>query len=375
MSIEIRDVPLDGQLRDFLDVVDRVYAGDPNYVRPLDLEISGRLSRKSPFFAHADGVAFTAHYHGLCVGRATAQIDQAYNERYSTRTGFFGLLDTVDDQEVCTALLDRAAAWLRERGMTQMLGPFSMSTNEEIGCLVDGFDTPPMILMPHHRAYQGGLIEGAGLRKAKDLFAWKYVVGPLPPRAQKGYDMIAALPEVTVRHLDKSKIAREVELVMDIFNDAWSENWGYVPLTRAELAKLAADMKLILEPKLTYILSIDGDPAAFAIALPNINEHLKKLGGKLLPTGIFHLLFGLKVQGTKTARLLLLGIRKKYRANKKYGGISTYLYSELANSGKRLGIDWGELSWTLEDNAPVNLGIKMMGGQVYKTYRVYEREL
>jgi len=375
MTIIVKDIPLGGDLTDFLSVVEEIYAGDPNYVRPLDLELSGRLSRKNPFFEHAEGAAFVAYENGLAVGRCTAQIDNAYTERHDDNVGFFGFFDTVDKQEVATALVDRAAAWLRDRGKARMMGPFSVSSNDEIGCLVDGFSTPPMVMMPHHRAYQGRLLEGAGLRKAKDLYAWRYVVGPLPPRAQKGYDQIAALPEVTVRQIDKSNLAREVEEVMAIFNDAWSDNWGYVPLTRAELAKLGDDLKLILEPRLTVILNVGDEPAAFAIALPNINEHVKGLGGKLFPTGAASLMYGMKVKGTRTARLALLGVRKKYRTMKRYGGMSTYMYAELAKSGQRLGIDWGELSWTLEDNTPVNLGIKLMGGKIYKTYRIFDKEL
>lgn len=375
MTIEIKEIPLDGNLDDFLNVVDTVYAGDPMYVRPLDFDIKSRLSRKNPFFRHADAVVLCAYENGLCVGRATAQIDEAWNDRYQEKTGFFGFLETVDKQAVVDALLRRAESWLKTRGMTRIIGPFSLNSNEEIGCLIDGFETPPMILMPHNRRYQAGLIEAAGYKKVKDLFAWRYVVRPLPPRAQKGYDMTASLPEVTARHLDKSKIEREVELVMDIFNDAWSDNWGYVPLTKPELKKLADELKLILVPELTYLVSVDGEPAAFAIALPNVNEHLRGLNGKLFPTGFAKLLWGLKVQGTTTARLALLGVRKKYRNSKKYGGLSTYMYAELSRSGQRLGIHWGELSWTLEDNTPVNLGIKMMGGKVYKTYRVFEKAL
>jgi len=375
MTITVKEIPLGGDLRDFLSVVDEIYAGDPNYVRPLDLELTGRLSRKNPFFDHAEGALFVAYEYGLPVGRCTATIDHAYIERHRENVGFFGFFDTVDKQEVATALLERVAAWLRERGTSRMMGPFSVSSNDEIGCLVDGFNTPPMVMMPHHRDYQGRLIEGAGLRKTKDLFAWRYVVGPLPPRAQKGYDQIAALPEVSVRPVDKSQITREIEEVMSIFNDAWSDNWGYVPLTHAELGKLAEDLKLIVEPRLTVIVSVDGEPAAFAIALPNINEHVKGLSGQLFPTGAAKLLYGMKVKGTRTARLALLGVRKKYRTMKRYGGMSTYMYAELAKAGQRLGIDWGELSWTLEDNTPVNLGIKLMGGKIYKTYRIFDKEL
>jgi hypothetical protein len=375
VSIEIRRTELGGNIKDFLDVVDMIYAQDPNYVRSLDFDIKGRLSPKSPFWQHAEGTIFTAYRDGAPAGRITAQIDRSWNDRYGTKAGFFGFLDTIEDQSVCTALLRAAEEFCRGKEMTEIIGPMSLNSNEEMGCLIDGFDKPPMVFMPHHRTYQGRLIEGAGYVKEKDVFAWRYVVGPLPPRAQRANEAIRALPEVTCRHIDKTKIEREVELVMEIFNDAWSEHWGFVPLTRAELKKLADDFKLILVPELTFIVSIDGEPAAFAIAVPNLNEHLRGLSGKLFPTGALSLLWGLKVKGTKTARLALLGVRKKFRSTKKYGALSTYMYAELAKSGQRLGIDWGELSWTLEDNTPVNLGIKLMGGTVYKTYRVYKKGL
>lgn len=375
MSIEIKTIPIGGNFRQFLDVVDLIYQNDRHYVRPLDFELKGRLSKNYPFWQHARGIAFTAHKDGVCVGRITAQIDDLWNERHGSKTAFFGFIDTIDDAEVARRLLGEAEAWAKAQGMTDIIGPMSLGSNEEMGCLVDGFDRPPMVLMPHHRPYQGPLIEAAGYEKEKDLFAWRYVVGPLPPRAQRASEAIRALPEVSIRHLDKTNIAREVELVMEIFNDAWQENWGFVPLTRAELKKLGEDFKLILEPKLTFLVSIDGEPAAFAIAIPNINEHLRYLSGKLLPTGALQLLWGLKVKGTRTARLALLGVRKKFRNTKKYGALSTFMYAEMSKSGQRLGIDWGELSWTLEDNAPVNLGIKMMGGTVYKTYRIYKKPL
>ncbi len=375
LALEIREVPLGGNLKDFLDVVDYVYLGDPKYVRPLDFDLKQRLSHKNPFFRHGEGALFAAYLNGKCVGRVSAQVDRLWNERYKEKTGFFGFFDTIEDQAVATALLERASAWLRQRGMKRVLGPMSLNTNEEIGCLVEGFDTPPMVMMPHHREYQGALAEGAGFVKAKDLFAWKYVVGPLPPRAQKAVDLIAELPEVKTRHIDKSKIDREVRLVMDIFNDAWSEMWGFVPMTEPELKKLAEDFKLLLVPELTYIVEIDGEPAAFAVAIPNLNEFIHDLGGKLSPLGMAKLLWRFKVEGGKTARLALLGIRKKFRTQKKYGALSAFMYSALSKSGEKLGIQWGELSWTLEDNAPVNLGIKMMGGTVYKRYRLYEKAL
>lgn len=375
MAIEIRETPIGGKTDDFLDVVDYIYRGDPNFVRPLDMDMKQRLSKKNPFFRHAEGVLFTAHRNGWCVGRVSAQIDREHNERYKDDAGFFGFFDTIDDEEVAQSLLDAAGSWLRARGMKRMRGPFSLSINEEMGCLVDGFDTPPMILMPHHRPYQGTLIEKAGLPKLKDAFAWRYVVGDVPERARKAHDEIEALPEVKSRHVDMKNLDAEVRTIMDIFNDAWSDNWGFVPYTEPELQKLAEDLRMIAVPDLTYITEIDGEPAAFAVALPNVNELIRDMKGRLFPTGLPKLLWRLKVVGPKTARLALLGIRKQHRGVRKYAGLSTYLYTKLNRVGRDLGIQWGELSWTLEDNAPVNVGIRFMGGKVYKKYRLYEKAL
>lgn len=375
MSVEVRETPIGGDLRDFLDVVDYVYRDDPNFVRPLDFDLKQRLSKKNPFFDHAEATTFTAYKNGWCVGRASAQIDRGHLERYKDDVGFFGFLDTVDDPEVAKALLDAAAKWLSRRGMKKMRGPLSLNINEEMGCLIEGFDTPPMILMPHHRPYQGGLIEQAGLAKIKDVFAWRYTVGNVPKRAEKAMADVDAMPEVKLRHVDKGNVERDVRIIMDVFNDAWSDNWGFVALTEAELTKMASELKPILMPELTYIAEIDGSPAAVALALPNVNELIGDLHGKLFPLGLPKLLYRLKVKGPKSARLIILGIRKKYRGVKKYGALSTCLYAKMHHSAEKVGVTWGELSWTLEDNAAVNVGIKFMGGEIYKKYRVYERDL
>jgi hypothetical protein len=375
MTADIREIPMGGDLRPFLDVVDYIYRDDPSFVRPLDLDLKDRLSKKNPFFGHAEGTCFAAFRNGRCVGRITAQIDRAHLDRHKDDAGFFGFIDTIDDAEVCKALVDRAAEWLKSRGMKRIRGPLSLNINEELGCLVEGFETPPMVFMPHHRPYQGSLIEKAGLSKLKDFYAWRYTVGDVPNRAKKAHEEIAGLAEVATRKLDPKRIDEEVRLVMDIFDDAWSDNWCSVPFSEAELRKLAADFKLILVPELTRIVSIEGEPAAFAIAIPNLNELIRDFRGKLFPLGLPKLLWRLKVEGPKTARLALLGIRKKFRRVRKYAGLSTYLYVEMNRSGQQTGIKWGELSWTVEDNAPVNVGIKFMGGKIYKKYRVYERTL
>jgi hypothetical protein len=373
MTLELRQTQIGGKVTDFLNVVDYLYQRDPNYVRPLDMDMKDRLSMKNPFFEHGDGAIFTAYRNGFCVGRCTAQIDREHLARYKDATGFFGFFDTIEDEDVAKLLLDAATKWLRERGMKKIRGPFSLSINEEMGCLIEGFDMPPMVLMPHHLPYQAGLIEKCGFEKLKDVYAWRYTVGNVPERARKAHDELDALPELKTRHIDMKNLDSEVRMVMQLFNDAWSENWGFVPFTEKELSKLAADLKLIAIPELTYIAEIDGQPAAFAIALPNINELIKDMKGKLGPLELAKLLWRLKVKGPKTARLALLGISKKFRGQRKYAGLSIYLYSKLNQSGQKLGIEWGELSWTLEDNGPVNVGIKFMGGKIYKKYRIFEK--
>jgi hypothetical protein len=375
MPLEIRETPIGGKLNDFLNVVDFVYRGDPQYVRPLDMDMKDRLSLKNPFFEHGEGVVFTAHRNGFCVGRITAQIDREHLARYKDDVGSFGFIDTIDDEEVAKALLDAASAWLRARGMKRIRGPLSLSLNEEMGCLVEGFDTPPMILMPHHRPYQGGLIEKAGFEKLKDAYAWRYHVGELPPRVRKAHDDIEAMPEIKSRHVDMKNLDADVRIIMDVYNDAWSDNWGFVASTERELSKMAADLKLIAVPELSYITEIDGEPAAVALALPNLNELIADMKGKLGPLGLPKLLWRLKVVGPHTARLVILGIRKKFRNQRKYAALSAFLYAKMNAAGKRLGLEGGELSWTLEDNAPVNAGIKLMGGKVYKRYRLYEKSL
>jgi hypothetical protein len=378
MPIEIRELRAGDKttLKDFLDVVDVIYKESPYYVRPLDFDVSDRLDhRKNPFFEHADGTAWVAYQNGRPVGRITAQIDQEHLKVHHDDAGMFGFLDTTDDPEVARALLAEAEAWVTAKGMKRLRGPMSLSINEELGCLVEGFDDPPMAMMTYHNRYQGGLIEQAGYAKLKDVYSWKYDVGHVPPRAQRAHDEIAAMPEVTTRLANPKKLTEELRIIMDIFNDAWSDNWGYVPITENELVKMGKDMSLILMPEITRMTFINGEAAAVAVGIPNINEVIRDLDGKLFPFGILKMLWRLKVQGAKTGRLLILGIRKKWRHVRRYGGLSAYLYVEMNHSAHLLGMKSGELGWTLEDNSAINAGIRLMGGRIEKRYRVYEKQL
>lgn len=378
MTIEIRELQAGDRrgLKDFLDVVDRIYKRDPFYIRPLDFDVEGRLDKKkNPFFEHAEGAAWVAYKDGRAAGRITAQIDHEHLKRYSDDVGCFGFFDTIDDADVARALLEEAARWIKARGMKRMRGPLSLSLNEEAGCLVEGFEHPPMIMMTYHRPYQGGLIERAGLTKLKDLFAWRYDIGDVPARAQRAHAEVVAMPEVQTRLADTRETERDIRIIMDVFNDAWSDNWGFVPLTENELRKVASDTKLILVPEITRLTFIDGEPAAVALGLPNINEDIKDLHGKLFPLGFAKLLWRLRVRGPRSGRLVILGIRKKYRHVRRYAGLSAFLYVEMNRAAHLLGIRDSELGWTLEDNAAINAGIRLMGGRVHKKYRIYEREL
>ena len=374
--VDIRQIPMGGPIDDFLNVVDYIYKSDPAYIRPLDMELKDRLNpKKNPFFEHGEGAIFCAYRNGWVVGRCTASIDREHLDRYGDGVGFFGFLDTVDDEEVARALLARAESWLRGKGMKHARGPLSLNINEETGCLVDGFDSSPYIMMPHHRPYQSALIEKAGYTKAKDLYAWRYAIGELNTRVKRAHAEIKSLPEVSFRRASMKNLAKDVEVLVDVFNDAWSDNWGFVPFTRNEVKKMAADFKLLLMPEITCICSIDGEPAAVALAIPNLNELVRDFDGKLFPLGLPKLLWRLKVRGPRSARLLLLGIRKKFRNSRKYAPLSAFMYAEMNDGARSLGIKEGELGWTLEDNGRVNAGIAMMGAKPYKTYRVFEKPL
>jgi len=376
MTIEIRNHALGKDLDAFVHAPHIIFKDDPMWIAPLEFEIRERLTpSKNPFFKHGQGTLFTAWKDGKLVGRVSAQIDHEHIKRYNDATGFFGFFDTINDEAVAKKLIDAAAAWLRSRGMQRMRGPMSLSINEEVGLLVEGFDMPPMVMMGHSMPYQGALAEACGLTKIKDLLAWRYVVGDMPPRAVRAWEQIQEMPEVKIRSLRKDDLDNELRTVLDIQEDAWADNWGHVSLTEDEARKAVKDLGLVLNEELAMVAEIDGEAAAMCIAFPNLNEATRDLKGKLFPFGFAKLLWRLKVKQPRTARLFLLGIRKKYRHVKRYGGLSTALYVEISKRGKRIGIEWGELSWTLEDNRPVNLGIKAIGGKLYKTYRIYEQAL
>jgi hypothetical protein len=376
MSIEIKQHQPGKDLKDFIQVAFEVYRDDPAWVPPLHMEITDRLTpKKNPFFEHAEVALFTAWKDGKAVGRISAQIDHEHLRIHQDNAGFFGFFDTVDDQEVASALVAAAEQWLVSRGMTVMRGPFSLSINEETGLLVEGFDSPPTIMMAHHRSYQEALAEGAGLHKVKDCYGWKYQVVPAPPRAQKAWETINSLPEVRFRSVHPRNLKKEVRDILDVFNDAWQHNWGFVPATDAEAKKMAADLQLILDKELSFFAEIDGQPVAICVCLPNLNEVIADFQGKLNPVTIGKLIWRLKIRGPKSARLMLLGVRTELRGKRRYAPLATAVIAELVRRGLKEGYDWAELGWTLEDNRLINAAIRSMGAKIYKRYRLFEKPI
>jgi hypothetical protein len=326
------------------------------------------------FYQHADVHLFLARRDGRIAGRISAQIDNEHNRYHGERTGFFGFLESEDDPEVATGLLTAAEDWLAARGMDAVRGPLNFSINGEAGLLAEGFDSPPMILMPYTHRYYLDLVEGCGYTKAQDLYAWRWNRQPVPEGPARMVRELRSRPEVRVRRAKVSRFDEEVRTILGLYNDAWAENWGFVPATDAEAAQMARELKLIVDPAIVPIVEVEGRPAGFALAVPNLNEAISDLDGRLFPTGFIKLLWRLKVRRPRSGRLLLLGIGKAYRT-RRYAGLAYLLCDEIYHGALERGFEWAEFSWTLEQNALINHLIMKIGCEHYKTYRIYEKAL
>jgi len=378
MSIEIRSHVPGGKVGDFIRAGKVVFGKDPTWITPLDMMIGDRLNpKKEPFHQHAQAMLFTAWKDGQLAGRISASVDQAWLDTWKDQTGHFGFFDTVEDPEVARALMSAAEDWLRNKGMKRMNGPMSLSANHEIGILVQGFEHPPVLDMAHSRPYQGALAEACGLKKEKDLYAWRYDSREeFNARTEKAWRTLGERPDIRLRSVNLRRLRQELDLVMEIYNETWAGKWGYVPVSKDELDKMASDMSLVLDPELAFIAEVDGQAAGMCIAVPNLNQAIGDLKGSLFPFGWAKLLWRTKVRRPSSARLILLGIREAIRRQpKRYGFLSAAMYVEVAKRGLARGYTWAELSWTREDDRPINLGIESMGAAVYKTYRVYEKPL
>ncbi len=359
----------------FIELPWRIYAGDPNWVPPL-LRLQRELlsPRHNPFYQHAEVQLFLARRAERVVGRISAQVDGEHNRYHNERTGFFGFLECENDLAVASSLLGAAERWLCERALDRVRGPLSFSINGEVGLLVEGFDSPPQILMPYNPSYYAELLRRCGYAKAQDLYAWRWNSQPVPEGPARMVAELRQRPEVRVRRADLRHFETEVRTILDLYNDAWSENWGFVPATEAEAERMAHDLRLIIDPQIVPFVEIDGEVAGVALALPNLNEAIHDLNGRLFPFGLIKLLWRLKVRRPKSGRLLLLGIRKEFRS-RRYAGLAYLLCDEIYRGAAARGYEWAEFSWTLEHNKLINAMITKIGCRRYKTYRIYEKML
>lgn len=354
---------------------------DPLWVPPLLDDYRRMLDpKKSPFLPHGELECYIAYQHGQVVGRICAHIDFDYDKIWTEepKTAFFGFFECKNDVAVARALLTAAEQFAKARGRTRVLGPFTLDSKGEMGLLVEGFMTPPRIGTSYNKPYLGSLVEAAGFSKAKDLYCWWYQANsPIDPLTQKMAARTRALPNVRIRTASLKHMQREVEIVRDIYNEAWSKNWSTVPFTAKEMEIMASDYKVFIDPEIVLIAEVDGEPAALCLAVPDVNEVIKDFDGELMrkPWNLVRMLYRLRYRRPKNARLILLGVKEKYRASRKYGALAAVLYEEVARRGSKRGYQGGELGWTLEDNHQINKGIERMGAKHYKTYRVYQRDL
>jgi GNAT superfamily N-acetyltransferase len=333
---------------------------------------------KNPFFEHGEAEYFLARRAGAVVGRITAQSNSLHNEIHEDKVGFFGFFECENDQTIADALFDTAAAWLRARGFDTMRGPASFSVNEECGLKVDGFDTPPTIMMPHNPPYYVPLVEHAGFVKAKDLLIYQggdltfTAYKPVHERLTRAVNIMQTRMGVTLRPIDMTRFHEEIELVKALYNRSWEKNWGFVPMTDHEIDQLAKQFKPVIVPDLITFAEKDGVPVGFSLAIPDFNVILRtNRQGRLTPWLLIRLFWALKREKLRRCRIPLLGVVPEFRGR----GLDSVLYHEVWTKAAKHGIYWGEGGWILEDNPAMNMGLSKMGFVVYQTLRMYDRPL
>lgn len=367
-SIEVTPADTPALIRRFVEVPFEFYANDPHWVPPLRRDELRRFSTKhNAFLQHADITAWLAMDGTRVRGRIAAIEDRLYEQVHGERIGWFGFFEA-DSAATTAALLDAVERWARARRLPVVRGPVNPSLNESGGLLVEGFDSDPYALMPYNPPHYARYIESAGYAKAKDLFAWTIdVPTPLPERITRIAARVQRQRHVTLRAANLKQFDAELQRMQSIYKVAWQANWGFVPPTDAEIRQLAVELKPVLDPELLQFAEIDGRPVGCSVAIPDVNQVLKKMGGNLLPFGLFHFLNRKRI--VTRLRLLILGVLPEYRNS----GLYPLLIAEAQRRANLRGYKTAELSWTLEDNEAVNAGIAAAGGRHYKTYRIYEK--
>jgi GNAT superfamily N-acetyltransferase len=372
-TVDIEEVNGTAGMHEFIRFPWKVYQGNPNWVPPLRNEVESLLSEKrNPFFQHAEVACFLARKNGETVGRIAAIVDRNHIQYHNERTGFFGFFECLADCAVARELLDTAAKWLKTRDIEIMRGPMNPSTNYECGFLLEGFDSPPMVMMTYTPAYYLDYMERCGMTTARNLYAYITVIRDVAAGAR--LERLAAavkarVPGLTVRPANMRQFPQEVEAVQEIYNSAWNHNWGFVPMTAAETGALAKRLKPLIVPELMIMAEVNGKPAAFFVAVPDYNQVLGKLNGALGPVGIAKFLwYSRKINAI---RVMAMGVSAEFRKK----GIEGLLYLESFKAAVQKGYERAEFSWILEDNILMQRGCELMGGKLYKKYRIYEKKI
>jgi GNAT superfamily N-acetyltransferase len=370
-SVCIERVATRKDRKEFVYLPWKIYRDDPCWVPPLVLDFKEKINKeKNPFFDHAEMDLFLAYRDRQVTGRIAAILDRNHNRFHDEKVAFFGLFESFDDLDSAKALLRKVEEWGKERDMEILRGPMNISMNDECAFLLDGFDSPPVVMMPYNPQYYLELMAGCGLEKAKDLCAY-YMSRDNRVIAQIEQIVAKSKAEVplVLRTINLKDIEKEAARIKHIYNSAWEKNWGFVPWTDKEMDHMARKLRVVADPDLVIIAEHEGKPVAFAFALPNLNEVIKRINGRLNPLGIINFLYYKKK--IKGIRAMVFGVLKEYRNT----GVSYMLYSELDKNAIGKGYEWCETSWQLEDNEPVNRFVESLGGTVYKRYRIFEKKI
>jgi len=370
-NLTIHPVENKKTLKSFIKLPWEIYRANTLWAPPLIQEELRHFNpKKNPFFEHSEVQLFLANKDNRPIGRIAVFINRNHNQFHKDRTGFFGFFESLPDFSAASLLFDAAARWLRERGMTSMIGPMNFSTNESCGFLLEGFDKPPVTMMPYTPRYYLDFAEQFGFRKSKDLYA--YLITEKAFLWEKHERLVTLLKEredLSLRTINMRKWRQEAQEIREIYNASWSGNWGFVPMTEAEYDHLVRQIRPIVNPQLVLMLEIRGVPAGFSLTIPDISPALRKANGKLFPLGLFRFMLGLRK--ADQVRVVLLTVKPEFRKR----GLAEFLITQTARAIVKAGYTVAEMSWTLEDNLLINKALERVGGQLYKKYRIYQLPL
>lgn len=370
-GLKVYPVESKARLSAFIKLSWKIYKRDKNWVPPLLIQLKDTFNpKKNPYYSHAEVQLFIVERDGEPVGRIAAHINHAHNEFHKDTVGFFGFFECMPDYEAAQMLFDSAKEWLQKRGITVLRGPMNFSTNDECGLLVEGFDKPPFVMMTYNPPYYKEFLERYGFQKSKDLLAYFVDYDRIPSLLENMMNRLKRRKRFTIRKVNPKKLEQEISTMFELYNQAWQHNWGFVPMDKKEFSHTAQQLKQIADFDMVLIAEVDGKPVGFSLTLPNINQALSKINGRLFPIGWLKLLIAWRK--INQYRVLILGIIDKY----KNIGIDLGFYYEIfKNALRKTGRATGELSWVLEENLKMRRPIERMGGRLYKIYRIYDYSL